>query len=159
MTSVRMVQNMVIQPAFPPVDHNDAAVTGDWIKVTGNHITFIAGHSDVAAAVTYTFQQGSNNAGDDNANLNTTVVYDKEHATSLASVGIFTKNTQSAANTWATSSGFESLIVVEWDAQDLTPGLDFVQVAVSDPGAANPGYGLWIISELRFAEQIVQSAL
>ncbi len=158
--SFRLVQNSQMAQAHPPVDLNDGAITGDWINTAlYNHFAILLVHSDVAAAVTYTFQQASNISGDNNADLDLTVYYDKEGVTDLTAVGLWTRNAQSAANTVATTSGSEAQVIVEWDAADLTDGLTFVQCSVSDPGAVCLGAGMWILTEPRYAQRLTISAL
>ena len=156
----RYIQNGNPTQAFPTVDLNDGAITGDWINVAlYPHFAILLTHADVAAAVTYTFQQASSIAGADNADLDLTVYYDKEGTVDLTAVGTWTRNTQAAANTVATTSGSEAMVIVEWDAVDLNPGLTFVQCSVSDPGAACPGSGVWHLMGARYAQQITDSAL
>lgn len=160
MPAFRYIQNSNPTQAFPTVDLNDGAITGDWVNVAlYPHFALLLTHADVAAVVTYTFQQASDSLGNNNADLDTTVYYDKEDPTDLTAVGQWTRNTQAAANTVATTSGSEAMVIVEWDADDLTPGLTFVQCSVSDPGAACPGSGIWHLMGARYAQQLTPSAL
>jgi len=157
-----IAHNTQMAQAFAPVDHNDGAVTGDWIKAgIGHHFGCLLSHADVAAVLTYTFQQATDAAGTGAKALNFTVYYSKEGATDLTAVGVWTKKSQSATNTVATSTGTEAQVLVEFDTEELDVANNFlfVQCSVDDPGFACPGSGMWIITELHYPAQIVESAL
>ena len=110
---------------------------------------------------TYTIEQADSVTGGNNKALDFAVYYDKEGTVDLTAVGTWTRNTRTATNTVATTSGSEAMVIVEFDAADWDAegGFTFVQCSVSDPGAACPGSGVWHLMGARYAQQITDSAL
>lgn len=168
MGSSRVVQNTQIHQAFTTVDHDSGILTSAVIFVDMslyNHCQFIVGHNDVATAITYTMLQSTqdNDGGSDSKAVNFTEFYSKEGTTDalLLAVGPWTRNTQSAANTMANTAGTASLLSVEFDAADLDAdgGFRWLHAEISDPGATSLGWGLFILTEPRYPQQITPSAI
>ncbi len=164
-----LVQNAQIVQAFAPVDLNTAAVTGDWINLQNfNHATLIFSSADVAAVITGTFQIATDNAAAGakdmtaaNGGIGITEYYRKDSASDLTGTGVYTRITQADAATVVTISGSENMIVVEIDAHqfDIANSFTHINFSTSDPGAASVGSAIWVLSEARYGQQIVATAI
>ena len=154
--------------AFPPVDLQDGANTGDWVSMKNNKsitVLFGSGLGTAAQDPTITVQQASDNAGTGAKALNFTVIYRKQAATSLAAVGQWTRTTQTAANIYTNGTSAEEDLIwgVEIEASDLDVdnGFDHLRVTVADVGGnAQPGYALYLAEPVYArAPASVQSSL
>lgn len=145
---------------FPCVDLQTAANTGDYVNVRDFDrlaVVFISGVGTAGDDPTLVLQQATSNAGGSVKDLNFTVIYRKQAATSLASTTAWTRTTQTAATSYTqTDAAEQSLIwVVEIDpaSLDVANGFDYVRATVADVGGnAQPGYLFYIGRHGRYAQ-------
>ena len=134
------------------------ANTSDWVSLEVYRRCTIIFYSAVGTAAddaTVTVLQASTNTGTGSKAVNFTDIYEKEGATALSGVAQFTKQTQTAANTYVSTTGAENeqLIVIEIDATDLDVANSFthIQANVADVGTNSQiGCVLYILSEPRY---------
>lgn len=132
MSGIFSMENQIAQ-AKAPVDINGAGIASDWLSMANyDRLTFIISIGTHGAASTITVANASDNAGTGTADIAfryrktaTTLVDDWGAVTSVAATGVATDG--------ATVS---IMYVVEIDSQELTDGMDFVQLKMSDPSAA-----------------------
>jgi hypothetical protein len=162
---MKLVENAQIAAGFVPVDMSAGANNGDWINLRDwNHLTVIVFKAAGTAGddPTLTLKQASDNSGTGAKALNFTEIWQKQGT--LTSVGTFTKNTQSAANTYVDTDSAENqgIYVLEIDADmlDVDNGFDHVQISIADVGTnAQLGSALYILTEPRYAQATPASAL
>ena len=101
-------------------------------------IVFLKGIGTAGQDPTITVLQGTDVAFGTNKALNFTQLYTKEDLTTLADVGQWTKVTQSAANTYTTTTSAESALiwVIDFKAEDLdvANNYDCIRASVADVG-------------------------
>jgi hypothetical protein len=156
-----------IVQGFAPVDLQTAANNGDWVsmKLYGKiAVIFLSAVGTAADDPTITLQQATAVAGTGAKDLDFTVIHTKQAATDLSSTGIYTRVTQTAANTFTNgTSAEEDLIwVIEFDADQLDAdnGFDCVRATVADIGGnAQLGALLYDLTEPRYPEDILASAI
>jgi len=163
-----LAETTQIVSGFIPVDMQTAANTGDYVSLKNyNHVAVVLFKAVGTAGddPTLTIVQATDvtNSLSDAKALNFTTVW-TEQATVLTATGTFTKNTQTAANTYteATSAEDAAIWMVEFDAQDLDLANDFdcIMASVGDVGSnAQLGCLLYILSEPRYAQATPPSAI
>ncbi len=159
-----LVQNAQIIPVHnvtPGLDLNTAALTGDRVNMENhNHCTMVLHTADVAAVVTYTIQEHTAATGGTSANLVQITSYWRKSAnTNLDAVGVFARVDQAAAATAVTITGETGIVIIEIDAAQMTAGSPFLSVNGSDPALACVFSGFYILSETRYAQDIIVSAI
>lgn len=153
-----VLEQLNIVEGFPPVDLQTGANNGDYVSLENyKHVAvvFVSGIGTPGDDPTLTIQQASDVAGTGAKALNFTEIFRKQAATSLASTGVWTRTTQTAANTYTNATSAEEALiwVVEFDADmlDVDNGFDCIRGTVADVGAnAQPGYLLYLLSEPRY---------
>lgn len=154
-------EEIQVVPAFNPVNIATAANTGDWVSLKNyRHLTilFMQGVGTAAEPATITVSQATAVAGTGTKALNFTAWYKKSAATDLTATGLFTKVTQTAANTAVIGVGAEgdkaTLVLIDFNDEDLDVenGFDCVQASVADVGTG-PAIGclFYILSDPRYA--------
>lgn len=155
-------QIVPIHNVTPGNDIDSTVLTGDRVSMVGfGHCTMILHTADVAAVVTYTVQEHTAATGGTSANLVAVQHYYRKSAnTNLDAVGTFTLVTNDPiVATAVTVTGETGLLVLEFRADELTDGSPFISVNSSDPGAACLFAGFYILSDTRYAQEVVPSAL
>lgn len=145
---------------FPAVNLATAANNGDYVNVRDFDriaVVFISGIGTAGDDPTLVLQQATSNAGGSVKDLNFTVIYRKQAATSLASTTAWTRTTQTAATSYTNTDGAEqSLIwVVEIDpaSLDVANGFDYIRATVASVGAnAQSGYLFYLGRHGRYAQ-------
>lgn len=131
--AMTFTQENQVSRAFGPIDINGGAITSDWLSMANySHLTFLVSIATHGAASTITVANATNNAGGSTADIAfnyrltaTTLVDDFGDVTAVAAAGVATDG--------ATT---DIMYAIEIDARELTDGMDFVQVKMSNPGAA-----------------------
>lgn len=151
-------ENFYIHPAYTPADINAAARTG--VRVDCRDVglaTFIGITNDVAAVVTYTFQEHTLIAAGTTQSLATITHYWEKSATTdalLLSEDFLDKQTQAAVATVATTTAHANVVAVPFamDEMDIVDGFRWISVNTSAPGAACIAAGFWILGNMRYAQ-------
>jgi hypothetical protein len=164
---MRLSENGQFVQAIVPINLATGANNGDWVSMANyNHLSIVVSTGVGASGedITLTVNQATDNAGTSSKALTFTDIYEKEGSTALSAVGTATKQTQSAAQTYNSTSGGENeqLIVVEIDADDLDAdgGFDFVQLTIADVGSTSQiGSAIYYLSEPRHGQEAPVSAL
>jgi hypothetical protein len=160
-----LLQRLNIASAFIPVDMAAAANDGDWVNMSLYDrclcVLFKAAGTAGQDPV-FTTRQATDNAGAGAKALNFTTIYEK--VGTLTAVGVFTRVTQTAANTYTNLASAENaaIIAVEFKAAELdhSNAFNFLQMQIPDVGAAAQlGGALYLLYNARFAQQILDSAL
>ena len=166
---MHLAQNAQIIPISVPLDITAGAMTGDWVNMTNfNHCTLIY-CGDIGFAgedATLTVLQGTSNSGGGSKALNFTEVYQKQGATAINAVGVFTKITGQTDNTYVDAAGGENeeLIVIEIDAaqMDVAGGYTHISMTIADVGinaSAKLACVLAILTEPRYGQEVLASAI
>lgn len=163
----RFLQTHDIVEAWPAVDLQTGANTGDWVSLKhaeGCLIFFTSGVGTAADDPTVTVNQATSNAGAGTKALNFTVIMRKQAATNLSSTGTFTRTTQAAGNTYTNATSAEQscmwCIDIEDSELDAANGFDHVQLTVADVGGnAQPGYACYILYGCRYQQATIPSNL
>lgn len=150
-----------IVEGFPPVDLQGGANTGDYVSLKNYGGCLVMFHSGLGTAgqdPTLTLQQASDVAGTGVKALTFTVIYRKQAATDLSGTSVWTKTTQTAANTYTedTAAEQDALWVVDVKASDLdvANNFDCIRATVADVGgAAQPGSLHYILYSARIARE------
>lgn len=159
------LQKATYEAGFVPVDMSAGANAGDWVSMENYRrleIILFKGAGTAGDDPTITVQQATASDGTGAKALNFTVVYEK--VGTLNAVTAWTRQTQSAGNTYQNTASAESqaIIVVEIDAAmlDADNGFTFVQASVADVGTnAQVGAILYRLSEPRYPQGAAVSAL
>ncbi len=165
----RILERINVIEGFPPVDLSSGANTGDWVSLKQYARVAVMFHSGLGTAAQdppLTILQATAVAGTGSKALDFTTIYTKQAATSLAAVGVWTKVTQTASNTYteATSAEQDALWVVEFQDSDLDVDNDFdcISATVADVGtAAQVGTLHYILADPKYATapELMQSAI
>jgi len=164
----RIVENGQIQPAFLPVDMSGQANPGDYVSLKEYHhvaLVFIKDAGTAAEDPTITVTQATAVDGTGAKALTFTDIYTKQAATNLTGLGVFTKTTQAAANTYTNGTLGEqaAVVVIEFDSDDLDvdSGFDVVGCSIADTGTTSGAFGtlIWVLTEPRFAQAVPLSAI
>ena len=143
-----------------------AAGVGDWISMKlFNHIVvkFVRAAGTAGEDPTITIEQATDVLGTGAKALNFSEIYEKEGA--QTGVGTFTKQSQTAANTYTSGTSGENEILwcIEFDGDDLdvNNGFDCVRASISDPGSGGDRYGYleYLLIESRIKQDPVPSAI
>lgn len=149
-----------IVEGFLPSNLATAANNGDYVSMKNWArclIVFMSGVGTAGEDPTLTVQQATSNAGGGVKALTFDTIYRKQAATDLSGTGVWTKTTQTAANTYteATAAEQDLIWVVEIKAEDLDVdgGFDFIRATVADVGAgAQNGGLLYILCGPKYAQ-------
>lgn len=143
--NLRFVDFANVASVVDPVDLADGANNGDWINMSEYHrcaFIVIAAAGTAANDLTVTMTQATTNTGTGEKALNFTEVFTKQGA-ALNAIGTFTKQTQSAGNTYTDgTNGEEQLIYVldfAGEQLDIDNDFDHVQLTIAQVGAAKIG--------------------
>lgn len=158
MSTKMLLESIQIVEGVPAVSLHDGNNTGDWVSLKNYNrcvVLFVSGLGTNGEDPTLTLQQATS-VGGSPKDLDFTVIYRKQAATSLASVGQWTKTTQSASNTYLnTDSAEEALIyAIEFKADDLDVdnGYTALRITVGDVGGSSqPGWMGYILGDPREA--------
>lgn len=159
------VQKATYEAGFVPVDMSSGANAGDWVSMENYRrleIILFKGAGTAGDDPTITVEQATTSSGTSNKALNFTTIY--KRVGTLTSTTSWTRETQSAGNTWtdATSAEAQAIVVIEVDAAmlDADSGFTFVQASVADVGTnAQVGAILYRLSEPRYPQGAAISAL
>lgn len=159
------LQKATYEAGFVPVDMSSGANAGDWVSMENYRkleIILFKGAGTAGDDPVITVQQATTASGTSAKALNFTVIYEK--VGTLASTTAWTRQTQTAANTYENTASAEaqSLMVIEIDAAmlDADNGFTFVQASVADVGTnAQVGCVLYRLSEPRYPQGAAISAL
>jgi hypothetical protein len=165
---MRLVENSQIVSGFLPVDLKTGANTGDYVclKHYGHcAVVFFKNAGTAGDDPTITILQATDvaNSLSDAKALTFTTIYTKQD-TVLTAISEFTKNTQTAANTYtdATSAEDAAIWVIEFDAADLdvANGFDCLSASVADIGTnVQVGCLLYILTEPKYAQATPPDAI
>lgn len=163
--NLRLVDFAEIVSIIQPVDLNAGVNNGDYVNVKNyQRVTFIVSANNGTAAndLTVTLQQATDAAGTGAKALNFTEIYEKE-GTSLASVEQFTKQTQSAANTYTSGTNGENELLYVLDVApetlDIDNDFDWVTVNLNQVGAAKVGSVIAILHGPKSGEDPQKTAI
>ncbi len=173
---LEMLQIHPIWPAYVVDDGDDDTVaTGDYISLKnyGRVLALIAFNDGTATSgdIDIEVYQATNvtNSLSDAKALNvckTGRIYSKKHATTLAAVGAWTKETQAPADEiWDDEASGETLgmIAIEIRAEDLdvSGGFDCIRVDLDTISSAKLVCGLYILADPKYpaAPELMKSAL
>ena len=164
---MHLAQNAQIIPITVPFDVGGGPMTGDWVSMEEfNHLSLIycADIGTNGEDPILTVLQGDSSSGGNSKALNVTEVYQKEGATAINAIAVFTKITGQSDNTITSASGGENeqLVVIEIDGDslDVANGYDHVSMTIADPGTAGKLICvLAILTEPRYAQELVASAI
>ena len=149
-----MLGNLVdMVEGFPAVDLQTGANNGDYVSLKNADraaVVFISGLGTAGQDPTLTIEQATSNAGGGVKALNFTVIYRKQAATDLTGTAVWTRTTQTAANTYTNATSAEESLIwwVEFDASelDVDNAFDHIRGTVADiGGAAQPGYLFYLL--------------
>ncbi len=163
---MKLFDNAQLVSGFVPVDLSDGANTGDYVSLKNYSRCAIVLFKAVGTAgddPTLTVVQATDVSGTSAKAVNFTAIKVKQGA-SLAAIGTFTNATQSAANTYTstTSAEEQAIWVVEIDASDLDVdgGFDCIMASVADIGTnAQIGCMFYILDGPRYAGATMPSAI
>lgn len=138
--NLNLLEMLQIVSGFVPQSMTTAR-TGDVVSLKNYRRCLVLFHKGIGTAgddPTLTILQGTDVAFGTNKALNFTTIYTKQDPTSLGDVGQWTKNTQSAANTYtdATSAEQAALWAIDFKAEDLDIANDYdcIRASVGDIG-------------------------
>jgi len=162
----RLTEEYQIQTAIVPIDLASGANNGDWVSMKLYDTLDIIVICDAGAASedpVLTVVQATDVAGTGSKALNFTRVDSKVGA--QTGIGVFTKNTQAAANTYTdlVSGEAENLFVIHVEGQDLdrAGGFDCARLTIADTGATagKIGAALYFLGGARYVGQFPPSAI
>lgn len=156
-----ILEAVQIVEGVPAVDLSTGANNGDYVSLKNYNrcaVVFVSGVGTAGDDPTLTIQQASDVAGTGVKALNFTVIFRKQAATNLTTTGVWTRTTQTAANTYTNAtSAEESLIwVVDFQGSDLDVDNDFdcLRATVADVGAnAQPGYIFYLLYDPKYPQR------
>lgn len=159
------LQKATYEAGFVPIDMQDGANAGDWVSLENYRrleIILFKAAGTAGDDPVITVSQATANDGTGSKALNFTVIYEK--VGTLASTTAWTRQTQSAGNTYENTASAEAqaIIVIEIDAAmlDVDNGFTFVQASVADVGTnAQLGCILYHLSRPRYPQGAAISAL
>lgn len=160
-----LVEQVQIVSAIIPVDMSAAANNGDWVSLKNFSkctIVFFKGAGTAGDDPVMTVRQASDVAGTGAKALTFTRI-DAKVGTQTG-VGLFTKVTQAAANTYTdtVSAEAQGLFLIEIDSHDLdvANGFDCVQFQIPDVGTnAQVGCALYFLWPAKYAGPSMLSAI
>ena len=161
--SSKILETMQIVPVMTPVDLHDAATTGAYVSLAnyGSCLcVLLAGDGTGGSDVAVELFQAVNVAGDQAKVLNALItgrIYTKEHATTLAAVGQWTKATQAVADeAYAPDDSGEHVLLWAFEVRasdlDQAGGFDCLRMDLTAPGAAKLGAALYLLCDPRYAK-------
>lgn len=162
---MRFCENNNISAGFVPVDLQTAANDGDWVSLKDYHHVSVVLFKAAGTAgddPTLTMEQATSNAGAGAKALPFRNIYVKQGT--LTAVGVFTRVDQAAAATYTdlVSAEAQAIWVVEFDSDelDVDNAFNHIRGRVADVGGnAQLGCMLYILSEPRYAQAVLPSAL
>lgn len=136
-----LVEECQIVMAIVPVDSQTAANNGDWVSLKGYDrctVLVIKAAGTAGDDPVLTMRQAQDVSGTNAKALNFTRVDSKVGV--QTGIGVFTKNTQAAANTYTdlVSAEAQGIFAIEFQSEnlDVNNGFDCLQVQVPDTGSA-----------------------
>lgn len=163
---MRFCENNQIVVGLIPYDTMGGAGTGDFVSLKlFNHVVvkFVRAAGSAGEDPTITIQQSTDVSGSVVKELDFTEIYEKEGT--QTGVGQFTKQTQSADNTYTSGTSGENEVMwcIEFDGDDfdVDNGFDCIRASISDPGSGSGHYGYleYILTEARIKEEPLPSAI
>ena len=154
---MRFCEQNKIVPILEPEDHQDG-VDGDSINMANyDHLTLIFSFGELTGNAVLTIYSGAEDATKTTAE---TFNY-RATAADLKNAAGDTLGTEatSAALTLTDATYEDRLLVVEMDAEELTPGQEFVTPSLSDAASEALISCVAILSGPRFAQQTPPSAI
>jgi len=154
-----LLEKLNIASGFLPVDMSGGANSADYVSIKGYNRIGVLPCKNAGTAgddPTLTIQQAQDVSGTGAKALNFTTIFTKQD-TVLTGVNSWTKNTQSAGNTYtdATSAEDAALWYVEFraDELDVDNGFDCITASVADVGTnAQLGALMFLLGEPRYGE-------
>lgn len=164
--TARFVEKSQIVSGVVPVNLATAANDGDWVSLKDYGkltVVFFKGAGAAGEDPTLTMEQAKDVSGTGAKALDFTDIYTKQ-GSDLATIGQFTKVTQTAANTYteATSGEEEAIWVVEFNAEDLdvSNGFACIRARVASVGATSQiGTILYLLGDARYPQEALPSAI
>ncbi len=164
-----LTEHVQIVPAFAGVVADmDTDQTGDYVSLKGYGkvgLLFVKGAGTAGDDPTITVYQAKDVSGTDAKALEVVDAYwTKQAATTLAAVGTFTKNTQTADDDVAfnATSAEQCLVAyLEIRATSLDDGFDCIRadVALAASGGAQYGTLVYLLLDGRYAGEVAPSAI
>lgn len=157
-----------VVPLIMPVDLNTAAVDGDWINLenyNGANFIVLASIGTAGDDVVVSFDQASDATGTGAKALSViATIYEKEGATAISAVGQFTKQTQTASDSYESTTGAENEqclgFYINAAQLDLANGFSHVRLSTSDVGTnAQLGCALCVLTDARYPQEPALSAI
>ena len=131
----------------PPIDLNDAAKTCDAFSMEGySHASIIILLGTAGTASTVTVEECTTAAGAGN-----TAIAFSYHATTDTATDTLGARTTVASTGLAMTAVGDAMVVIEIDASQLSEGYPWVQVQFTDPGGAQLGAAVAVLSGGRYA--------
>lgn len=160
-----LTEKIQIVSAIVPVDLSAAANNGDWVSLKNFRRCLVVFHGAAGTAgqdPVITMQQATAVDGTGAKALNFTRIDAK--VGTLTAVGVFTKVTQTAANTYtdAVSAEAQKIMCIDIGPEDLdlANGFDCIQLSIPDVGAAAQlGSALYLLYDARYAQEVLPSAI
>lgn len=158
MAKSKMLESGQLVAGFVPVDLQTGANSGDWVDFSNYRRCLVIFYAAIGTAgddATVTINQATSNAGAGSKALAFESIYEKEGSTALSAIAQFTVQSQSASETYVSTTGGENeqLVCIEIADTDLDLDGDFshVQISVADIGT-NPqlGCALYLLFEPRY---------
>lgn len=151
-TNQKFLEGCNIVMGFPPADVSaSASQTADFVslKKYGRCVAvFMAGAGVAGADTTVTLTQATAVAGTGEKALNFTDIYTKQ-GVSMAAIGAFTHNTQTAANTYTSLTSGESetiwAIEIAREQLDIANDFDCLRLSVADHTAYKAGTVFYLL--------------
>lgn len=164
---MQLIDEIQIVPGFLPVDMSGGANDGDWVSLKNYDrctIIFIADSGTAGDDPVLSLQQATDVSGTDAKDLEVIDTVFVKQGASLAAIGAFTKETQTAAASYTddTSAEVEKVWVVEVQAPELDVANDFdcLRARVADVGGnAQLGTLIYVLSHPRHAADPMPSAI
>lgn len=163
---MKITEQIQIVPgqAAGPADLNGAAVTGDYVSLANYEtccVLVYAGDGSAGGDLDVKLYQATDVDGTGAKVLNaleTGRVYTKQHASSFATVGQWTAETQATADeqyTDATSGEQVNLWALEVNVNDLDRdnGFDCIRADIADPSAGKIAALLYLLGGAKYAQK------
>lgn len=164
-----LVQNAQIVPLYITGTQDlNTTQTSDRVNMENhNHCTIVINTALVAAVLTYSITIFDAATAGNSALLDTVTQYWRKSGSDLSAVGTFTRVTAATPGECISIISEAHTIVVEVDTQDIQQqmlnesltGYNYLGFTVNDPAAAASSGGNFILSESRYAQDIIASAL
>lgn len=161
----RLIEQVQIVSAIVPIDLQAGANAGDWVSLKlYSRVAVIVFKAAGTAGddPVLTMEQAQDVSGTGVKALNFTDIWAKVGA--QTGIGVFTRVTQAAANTYtdAVSAEAQALWYIDFSADelDVSNGFDCVRLSIPDTGTtAQLGCALYLLYGARYPQAIPSSAI